>query len=107
GQTMRLPYNFAAQPSLRCRSFQDTNDGCPNGYNSLSVVDLICCFLRNGETLRMHSMLGDVLRAHWEKCSRSDMQRYERVLNLTQDLGGKMQTSRRRSHGTRLTSKHD
>ena len=56
--------------------------------------------------LRVHSMLRDVIGAHGEKCSLSDVQRHERVRDLTQNLGREMQTSRRRSHGTGLTRKN-
>src|SRR5262245_9417568 len=54
----------------------------------------------------MHSMFGDVIRSHRKKGSRSDMQCYERVRNLIQDLGSKMQTSGRRSDGPGLASKN-
>src|SRR6516165_7734965 len=103
---MRLPYNFLPESSFERRCFENPHCCRSDSYNSPCFVDFVCGFLRNGETLHMHSMLGDVIRAHWEKCSRCYMQRHERVRNLMQDLGGEMQTSRRRSHGARFTSKN-
>ena len=54
----------------------------PTGDDSARIVDLVCGFWRNAKTLRMHAMLGDVIRSHRQKCSRSDVQRHERVRNF-------------------------
>src|SRR6266699_4851841 len=61
------------------RCFQHSDDRCADSENALRIVDFICDFWRNGEAFGMHSMLGNLLRAHRQKCSLSHVKSYERV----------------------------
>src|SRR5215217_3261863 len=103
---MRLPYNFPMQSTFKRRRFEDAHCCRPHSYNPLCVVDLVCGSRRNGETLRMHSVPGDVLRANRKESSRSHMERHEGMWNLIQDLAGEMQASRRRCYRAWLPRKN-
>src|SRR5260370_27331423 len=72
------------QSSFERRCFQDTHYGCSDSYYALGFVNLVRRFCRNREALRMHAMLGDVFRSHRQKCSRTDIQRYQCMPYLTQ-----------------------
>ena len=52
------------------------------------------------------SMLSDIPRAHRKKCSRSHVQRHERVRNFIENFGSKMQPSGGRGDGSGRVSKY-
>jgi hypothetical protein len=81
--------------------FQDAHDCSSHRCDSTGVVDPGGGRRGNRKVLGMHAMLGDVLRAHGQECSRPDMQRHESVRDLAQDLRGEMETSSRRCERTR------
>src|SRR5215470_15741060 len=66
--------------------FQYTHHSRSNGHDLLGLVDPFCSRKRNGKTLRVHSMLSNVLCAHRQERAGPNMQRHERVRDFTQDL---------------------
>ena len=78
----------------------------PHSYAHALTAARVETFHVDATRLASGDPVAEMLGAHGQKCSRSNIQCHKCVRDLTQDLGGEMQTSGRRSHGTRLTSKN-
>ena len=88
-----------------CR-FQRAHRGRSNRDDPMRVANLARSLWRNREALRVHAMLGDLFRAHQQKCPRAHMQRHECVLNFTQNFRGEMKTGRGSGNRARRMSKN-